>query len=103
MISSFRIYLDNLEEVLEDIIRERLIELWDETQSQNNNRSEMTWCNIESDEERGIQIISPESTKDANTSTINNDLRTITCPSCGQHIQLQDQVNYIKVLMLNFF
>ncbi|EXC30560.1 NAC domain-containing protein 8 [Morus notabilis] len=62
------------------------------------------WCN-ESDEERAInQLISPNdatvsrslsintTTKTiTSTTTCADELRTITCPSCGHHIQFQDQ------------
>ncbi|GMN50722.1 hypothetical protein TIFTF001_019886 [Ficus carica] len=59
----------------------------------------MTWCNDQSDDERAIHhLISND--HDHNTSlsvtmttptTSADEVRTITCPSCGHHIQLQDQ------------
>lgn len=89
--------------ILEEI--EEKFELWDETQSKS--REIMTWCN-ESDEERAnIHIITPTSNDAATTTLVNNTetstaadqprstITTITCPSCGQHIEFQDQVIFI--------
>ncbi|KAK7246443.1 hypothetical protein RIF29_41311 [Crotalaria pallida] len=61
----------------------------------------MTWCN-DSDEERGMESITPTITPRANNNNNNNnsavtdikltqDIRTITCPACGHNIQFQDQ------------
>ncbi|CAL0309315.1 unnamed protein product [Lupinus luteus] len=57
----------------------------------------MTWCN-DSDEERGIEIesITPTIIPRANNNNtraikLTEDIRTITCPSCGHNIQFQDQ------------
>ncbi|XP_048327747.2 NAC domain-containing protein 73 [Ziziphus jujuba] len=52
----------------------------------------MTWCN-DSDDERAIQIITTTS-NDASVTisqTKNDEFRTVTCPSCGHHIEFQDQ------------
>lgn len=92
---------------MEEIGEKIILELWDETQSKNikiTTRSSaaeiMTWCNDQSDDERAIHhLISND--HDHNTSlsvtkttptTSADEFRTITCPSCGHHIQLQDQV-----------
>ncbi|XP_030973029.1 NAC domain-containing protein 73-like [Quercus lobata] len=53
----------------------------------------MTWCN-DSDDYRALQIIT--ATSKENTNVLNppktDDIRnTITCPSCGQDIEFQDQ------------
>ncbi|KAG6618257.1 hypothetical protein I3842_Q116600 [Carya illinoinensis] len=52
----------------------------------------MTWCN-DSDDERALQIITSttpqESSVDLDTKT--DEVRTITCPSCGHDIEFQDQ------------
>ncbi|XP_041026147.1 NAC domain-containing protein 73-like [Juglans microcarpa x Juglans regia] len=50
----------------------------------------MTWCN-DSDDERALQIISstPKETSVLDPKT--DELRTITCPSCGHDIEFQDQ------------
>ncbi|KAI4306437.1 hypothetical protein L6164_029714 [Bauhinia variegata] len=54
----------------------------------------MTWCN-DSDEERAIEIITPTATPRASSTALNdpkiNQIRTITCPSCGHNIQCQEQ------------
>ncbi|KAL5162904.1 NAC domain-containing protein 73 [Glycine soja] len=59
----------------------------------------MTWCN-DSDEERGIdQLVAPTITPTStNNTTVLTDhrtkaseIRTLTCPSCGQNIEFQDQ------------
>ncbi|KAL5575351.1 hypothetical protein UlMin_017050 [Ulmus minor] len=50
----------------------------------------MTWCN-ESDEERAIHLISPISKEASVANTKPTDFKTITCPSCGHHIEFQDQ------------
>lgn len=64
----------------------------------------MTWCN-DSDEERGIdQLVAPTITPTStNNTTVLTDhrtkaseIRTLTCPSCGQNIEFQDQVLKIK-------
>ncbi|KAM1988909.1 hypothetical protein ACFX15_036000 [Malus domestica] len=47
----------------------------------------MTWCN-DSDDERAIQIVSPPPPNNPNNP---NEFRNITCPSCGHHIEFQDQ------------
>ena len=63
----------------------------------------MTWCN-DSDDERAIQIISPscedKTVIDAKADEI---LRTLTCPSCGHHIELQDQVPFPIFCLFIYF
>lgn len=79
-------YIEEVEE-----IGSRRIELWYETQNRSNR--EMTWCN-DPDDERAIQIITTTS-NDASVTiseTKNDEYRTVTCPSCGHHIEFQDQV-----------
>lgn len=66
------------------------IEFWDGHESKN---KEMTWCN-DSDDDRALQIIT--ATSKENTNVLDppktDDIRnTITCPSCGQDIEFQDQ------------
>ncbi|XP_050287104.1 NAC domain-containing protein 73-like isoform X1 [Quercus robur] len=53
----------------------------------------MTWCN-DSDDDRALQIVT--ATSKENTNVLDppktDDIRyTITCPSCGQDIEFQDQ------------
>ncbi|MED6157243.1 hypothetical protein PIB30_021586 [Stylosanthes scabra] len=65
----------------------------------------MTWCNNRSVVERGIEIINhpniniisiPRNNNNDNNNSVvsvthSNNPRTVTCPSCGHNIQLQDQ------------
>ncbi|KAF5729118.1 NAC transcription factor [Tripterygium wilfordii] len=46
----------------------------------------MTWCNNNSD----IQVAAVTQNPKQNNTLI-DEVRTITCPSCGHHIQIQDQ------------
>ncbi|RDX65100.1 NAC domain-containing protein 73 [Mucuna pruriens] len=55
----------------------------------------MTWYN-DSDEERGIESIAPTMTITPNNTDVTDiklteEIRTITCPSCGHNIQFKDQ------------
>ncbi|KAL2341839.1 hypothetical protein Fmac_009779 [Flemingia macrophylla] len=54
----------------------------------------MTWCN-DSDEERGIESITPTMCITPNTDDadikLTEEIRTITCPSCGHNIDFKDQ------------
>ncbi|TKY71757.1 NAC domain-containing protein 73 [Spatholobus suberectus] len=54
----------------------------------------MTWCN-DSDEERGIESITPTititSSTDATDIKLTEEIRAITCPSCGHNIEFKDQ------------
>ncbi|XAR59188.1 hypothetical protein NMG60_11014889 [Bertholletia excelsa] len=50
----------------------------------------MTWCN-DSTDERPIQIFSPSSKEIRVFDGQANSNGTITCPSCGHNIELQDQ------------
>ncbi|XP_020214029.1 NAC domain-containing protein 73 [Cajanus cajan] len=57
----------------------------------------MTWCN-ESDEERGIGVVTPTITPTTTNNTLVSvtdpkptEIRTINCPSCGHNIEFQDQ------------
>ena len=77
------------------------IEFWDGHESKN---KEMTWCN-DSDDDRALQIIT--ATSKENTNVLDppktDDIRnTITCPSCGQEIEFQDQV-HIFIILYFFF
>ena len=78
------------------------IEFWDGNESKN---KEMTWCN-DSDDDRALQIITATSKENTNvldppkTDYIRN---TITCPSCGQEIEFQDQVHIFIILYFFFF
>ena len=77
------------------------IEFWDGHESKN---KEMTWCN-DSDDDRALQIIT--ATSKENTNVLDppktDDIRnTITCPSCGQDIEFQDQV-HIFIILYSFF
>lgn len=78
--------MDEVEEIT------RKFGVWNEPQAKSS-REIMTWCN-DSDDERAIQIITPPP---PNTNN-NNEFRNITCPSCGHHIELQDQVIKLKLL-----
>ncbi|XP_027366168.1 NAC domain-containing protein 73-like [Abrus precatorius] len=53
----------------------------------------MTWCNNDSDEERGMESITPIITRDTVVTDIKltEEIRTITCPSCGHNIEFKDQ------------
>ncbi|KAK7327827.1 hypothetical protein VNO77_21919 [Canavalia gladiata] len=53
----------------------------------------MTWCNNDSDEERGIESITPTITPntDATDLKLTEEIRTISCPSCGHNIEFKDQ------------
>ncbi|XP_061341603.1 NAC domain-containing protein 73-like [Gastrolobium bilobum] len=48
----------------------------------------MTWCN-DSDEEKGIESVRPTITPRTTNNT--EEIRTITCPSCGHNIEFKDQ------------
>ncbi|KAG7962385.1 hypothetical protein I3843_09G064200 [Carya illinoinensis] len=50
----------------------------------------MTWCN-DSDDERALQIISSTPKETSVLDPKPDELRTITCPSCGHNIEFQDQ------------
>ncbi|XP_062162945.1 NAC domain-containing protein 73-like [Alnus glutinosa] len=51
----------------------------------------MTWCN-DSDDERGLHIITPTPKENSDLIAARTDeIRTITCPSCGHNIEFQDQ------------
>lgn len=55
---------------------------------------DMTWCN-DLNERAHLQIISsPQENSVINSKT--DDVKTLTCPSCGHTIQLQDQVYMIS-------
>ncbi|KAJ0017296.1 hypothetical protein Pint_10507 [Pistacia integerrima] len=62
----------------------------------------MTWCNESEDEERSaIQITTtPEENSTSFIATQSDEIRTITCPSCGHTIQYQDQagIHYLPGL-----
>jgi len=55
----------------------------------------MTWCN-DSDEERRIESITPTITITQKTDVTDikhtEEIRTITCPSCGHTSEFKDQV-----------
>nr|ALC79040.1 NAC transcription factors 63 [Manihot esculenta] len=51
----------------------------------------MTWCNNNSVDERAIQLITANPKENTVIDTKIDELRTLTCPSCGHNIQLQDQ------------
>lgn len=61
--------------------------VWNEPQRKNGRDQIMTWCN-DSDDERAIQIIGAPPPNNPNNP---NEFRNITCPSCGHHIEFQDQ------------
>lgn len=50
----------------------------------------MTWCN-DSDDERALQIIAPPPRENSDLTTRTDEIRTMTCPSCGHNIEFQDQ------------
>ncbi|TKY59211.1 NAC domain-containing protein 73 [Spatholobus suberectus] len=54
----------------------------------------MRWCN-DSDEEGGIELVTPTITPTTNNTVVTDtkptEIRTITCPSCGHNIEFQDQ------------
>uniref|UniRef100_A0A5B6YJU4 Putative NAC domain-containing protein 8 isoform X1 n=1 Tax=Davidia involucrata TaxID=16924 RepID=A0A5B6YJU4_DAVIN len=50
----------------------------------------MRWCH-DSNDERAIQIISPSSKENSVVHSKFHEIPTITCPSCGHNIELQDQ------------
>ena len=59
----------------------------------------MTWCN-DPDEERGNELTTPTTiTPRPNNTDIkpNQEIRSITCPSCGHNIEFQDQVLKLSV------
>ncbi|KAL2473657.1 NAC domain-containing protein 73-like [Forsythia ovata] len=66
------------------IIREVVEEtpIWDGHKSK---RREMTWCNDLNERTQLQSISSPQE------NSLINSVKTITCPSCGHTIQLQDQ------------
>ncbi|KAF2305167.1 hypothetical protein P3X46_033224 [Hevea brasiliensis] len=55
----------------------------------------MTWCNNNSVDERAIQLVTASSKENTVIDTKIDQIRTITCPSCGHDIQLQDQAGGI--------
>nr|XP_033513747.1 NAC domain-containing protein 73-like isoform X2 [Nicotiana tomentosiformis] len=51
----------------------------------------MTWCN-ESNDQESLQLIKATSEeKSVIISKVDHQVRTITCPSCGHSIELQNQ------------
>lgn len=75
------------EVVLEETRRK--IPFWDGPESKT---GEMTWCN-DSDDERALQIITSSTPQESSVlDTKTDEVRTITCPSCGHDIEFQDQV-----------
>ena len=87
------VYLGEVEDL------EEKFELWDETQSKS--REIMTWCNESVEERANIHLITAPTSNDATTTTLATNTKTttadqprstITCPSCGHHIEFQDQV-----------
>ncbi len=75
------------------------IEFWDGHESKT---KEMTWCN-DSDDDRALQIITPTPKENSNVLDPKTDeIRTITCPSCGHDIDFQDQVKYFNFCLCLF-
>jgi Zn ribbon nucleic-acid-binding protein len=65
------------------------IPLWNENKR---NTIEMTWCSNNSVYERAIQLATSSSKEDAFVEAETNEIRRITCPSCGHNFEFQDQV-----------
>jgi hypothetical protein len=73
------------------------IQFWDGHESK---AEDMTWCN-DSDDERALHIIAPTPKENSNLTERTDEIRTITCPSCGHNIEFQDQViNFYFYLFL---
>jgi hypothetical protein len=63
---------------------------------------DMTWCN-DSDDERALHIIAPTPKENSNLTERTDEIRTITCPSCGHNIEFQDQViNFFYIYFICF-
>ncbi|GLT82803.1 hypothetical protein SLE2022_011420 [Rubroshorea leprosula] len=69
------------------------IPLWDGSK---NKIREMTWCNIESEDNRAIQLVTAAAA--ATVKETADEIGTITCPSCGYSIPYQDQTGIIHDL-----
>ncbi|KAG6756064.1 hypothetical protein POTOM_039483 [Populus tomentosa] len=58
----------------------------------------MTWCSNNSVYERAIQLATSSSKEDAFVEAETNEIRRITCPSCGHNFEFQDQGGIIHDL-----
>lgn len=87
-----RLYLEEVEETRGEI------QFWNGHESKT---KEMTWCN-DSDDERALQIISSTPKETSVLDPKPDELRTITCPSCGHNIEFQDQVDILQVNYICF-
>lgn len=67
------------------------IPLWDGNKIKN---IEMTWCNNNSEDERVIQLVTSNPKEDTFVAAKTEEIRRITCPSCGHNFEIQDQVYY---------
>jgi hypothetical protein len=75
------------------------IQFWDGHESKT---KEMTWCN-DSDDERGLHIITPTPKENSDLIAARTDeIRTITCPSCGNNIEFQDQASIYFIIYYMF-
>ena len=86
------VYLEEVEELT------RRSGVWNDRQRKKGRDQIMTWCN-DSDDERAIQIIGAPPPNNPNNP---NEFRNITCPSCGHHIEFQDQVVEIHLVLCIF-
>lgn len=65
--------------------------MWDGNKIKN---TEMTWCNNNSEDERVIQLVTSNPKEDTFVAAKTEEIRRITCPSCGHNFEIQDQVYY---------
>lgn len=60
---------------------------------------EMTWCNNNSEDERVIQLVTSNPKEDTfDVAAKTEEIRRITCPSCGHNFEIQDQGGIIHDL-----
>lgn len=60
---------------------------------------EMTWCNSNSEDERVIQLVTSNPKEDTfDVAAKTEEIRRITCPSCGHNFEIQDQGGIIHNL-----
>ncbi|KAJ6724960.1 putative proteinC DOMAIN-CONTAINING PROTEIN 73 [Salix viminalis] len=58
----------------------------------------MTWCSSNSVYERALQLVTSSSKEDAFVEAETDEIRRISCPSCGHNFEVQDQVGIIHDL-----
>uniref|UniRef100_A0A6M2F4V6 NAC domain-containing protein n=1 Tax=Populus davidiana TaxID=266767 RepID=A0A6M2F4V6_9ROSI len=59
----------------------------------------MTWCNNNSEDERVIQLVTSNPKEDTfDVAAKTEEIRRITCPSCGHNFEIQDQGGIIHDL-----